>query len=329
MPGSEVFQTAKVMDEIAGSVSERRDMHDRWLAFLGRHLFTYRLSSSKLKDPGFQINARSRSMNGFTAARFITIKGRAQLVRESPEIGADARNGYVVYMSLRGSIELSQFGRKELYEPLSAAMLSTSDPLLHTKCGDNDTACLVLPREFVDQRVLRGEDLCARPSGRTSGVHRLFADTMLAFQRDASAMTDNEFSAALRLVSELALLCISGSREVMSNLRSVRTSNLARVKRVMRIRSGDPGLTLSSVARECGLSLRYLHDLFKDDGRTAREYLMGERLMQARRMLESAADNAFTVTSVSMACGFSNSSQFSTVFRRAFGLSPRDVLRRH
>lgn len=142
-------------------------------------------------------------------------------------------------------------------------------------------------------------------------------------------MTDSEFAAAVRIVSELALLSFSGAREVMSNLRSVRASNLARVKREIRSHFEDPGLTLSGVAQQCGLSLRYLHDLFKDDGRTAREYLMGERLQQARRVLEGAADSALTVTSVSMACGFSNASQFSTAFRRAFGLSPRDVLRRH
>jgi AraC-like DNA-binding protein len=304
-------------------------MYDRWLAFLGRHLFTYRLLSNTPKDPGFQINAHSRSANGFTVARFTTIKGRAQLTRGASEIGADARDGYVIYMPLRGTIELSQFGRKQLYEPLCAGLFSASDHISHTKFGDNDTACLLLPREFIDQRVLRGEDLCARPSGRGNGIHRLFTDTMVAFQRDAPAMTDSEFAAAVRIVSELALLSFSGAREVMSNLRSVRASNLARVKREIRSHFEDPGLTLSGVAQQCGLSLRYLHDLFKDDGRTAREYLMGERLQQARRVLEGAADSALTVTSVSMACGFSNASQFSTAFRRAFGLSPRDVLRRH
>ena len=96
----------------------------------------------------------------------------------------------------------------------------------------------------------------------------------------------------------------------------------------MRARMADPDLSPDDVARECGLSLRYLHDLFQDDGRTVREYLQGERLQAARRMLEQAVAGSTTITDVCMACGFSSPSVFSTAFRRAFGLAPRDVVRR-
>ena len=94
------------------------------------------------------------------------------------------------------------------------------------------------------------------------------------------------------------------------------------------MRMADSDLSLEDIASECGLSLRYLHDLFRDDGRTVREYLQGERLHAARRMLERAVAGAATVTDVCMACGFSSPSVFSTAFRKAFGISPRDVARR-
>jgi hypothetical protein len=95
MQSLECFQSNKAVDEIAGSVSERRDMRDRWLAFLGRHVFRYSLCHT-LPDSGFQINARSRSVNGFTLARFVTINGTAQLARVSSDIIADASNSYVI-----------------------------------------------------------------------------------------------------------------------------------------------------------------------------------------------------------------------------------------
>jgi AraC-like DNA-binding protein len=321
------FRSCGLEEEIIGSASERRDMYDRWLAFLGRHLFTYTLASGVPKEPGFHIHARSRRADGFTLARFVTTKGKSQLHRGPTEISVDNRDSYVIYISLQGQIELTQFGRKQFFEPCSAAMVSATERISHIKLGDNDTLCFAMPREFVDQRVVRGEDLCVRPAGG-SGIQHMFTNTMLAFQSDAPQMTNEQFSGAARLVGELALLALSGSLDVMSNLRSVRTSNLARVKRVIRRQFANPELTLSNVAAECGLSLRYLHDLFRDDGRTAREYLTSERLQHARRMLESASDSTSTVTSISMACGFANSSQFSTTFRRTFGLSPRDVLRR-
>jgi AraC-like DNA-binding protein len=81
------------------------------------------------------------------------------------------------------------------------------------------------------------------------------------------------------------------------------------------------------VAKQCGISLRYLHEIFRTEGMTVSEYLKQQRLVRARRMLENAGFDT-TVTEVCFSCGFSNTSQFSTAFRRAFLMSPREVLRR-
>lgn len=325
MSSIERFQTDSAIGN-PSTASVRCDVYERWLSFLGRHLYTYQLSSSK--EPGFQLDACSRRSEGFTLARFTTVKGRSRLHRGSAQINADNRDSYAIYMPVRGELELTQFGRTQIYGPYSSVLLSSANPISHTKLGDNDTICLLLPRGFVEQRFVSGEDMCARNPATSTGIRRLFADTIMAFQRDAPAMTDGEFRAAARLVGELALLAVSGSLDPNSTMHSVRASNLDRAKRIMRRRLGDADLTLSDVAQECGVSLRYLHELFHEDGRTARQFLAAERLQQARRMLETSSGYDVTVTSVSLACGFPNLSHFSAAFRRAFGLSPRDVLHR-
>jgi AraC-like DNA-binding protein len=317
-----------VAGEMTASAAAHRDMYERWLAFLGECLFTYSLTNGTPRDPCFRINARSRQAGGFTLARFTTVSGKSRLIRESHEIGLDDKDGYVVYVSMSGRLELTQFGRTHLYETHAPVMVSVGDRLIHTKLGDNDTVCFMLPREFVEQRVVRGEDLCVRPIVCQGGARRLFTDAILAFARDADSMTDDEFAGATRIVGELALLAIGGTLEATSELSSVRTSSLARVKAFIRKELGDSELTLNDIARGCNFSVRYLHVLFQDDGRTAREYLTDIRLQRARHLLETA-NSAATVTDISLACGFVNSSHFSTAFRRAFGLSPRDVLRGH
>ena len=65
---------------ISGSAAERATIHDEWLRFIGQHVCTYKLSHTLPRDPGFHIDARSRSANGFGIARFKTIAGKAQLV---------------------------------------------------------------------------------------------------------------------------------------------------------------------------------------------------------------------------------------------------------
>lgn len=300
------------------------NLKDRWASFVAQTLCRFSIKTQR--ESNFNVDARTRSEGGFVVARFNTIGGRAHLERTAAEINGDGRDAYCLYVPLRGTHELHQCERSAICSPDTVALISIGDPYLQTKLGDNDTLYLLMPRTFVDQRLIHGQDSCARLVSAGDGVARLAADTLAALQREASKMSTDEFRVATHAAGELVLLAVAGAADLMSDARSIRASNLARAKRVIRARLADADLSLSDIANECGLSLRYLHDLFRDDGRTVREYLQGQRLLSARRMLERVGGPA-TVTDVCLACGFSNPSQFSTAFRRAFGLSPRDVLR--
>jgi AraC-like DNA-binding protein len=202
-----------------------------------------------------------------------------------------------------------------------------AEPFIQKKLGDNDTIYFFMPHDFVDQRLMRNDSICARPVTVDNGIRRLVYDSVVSFQRDVSSMTDVEFRSAARILGELILLSFDGSADLTMDTRSVRTSSLARAKRIIRARLGDCEFCIADVARDCGISLRYLHELFRADGITVSEYLKQQRLQRARHMLENASP-ATTVTEVCLSCGFSNASQFSTAFRQAFSVSPRDVLRR-
>jgi AraC-like DNA-binding protein len=305
---------------------ERVDMHNRWAEFVSQTLCSFSIRAGR--ESSFRINARTRSEGGFVVARFTTVAGRAQLERTPAEIRRDARDSYCLYVPLQGEHEIHQCNREAICSPRAAILTATGEPFLQTKLGDNDTLYLLMPRSFADQRLPRCEDVCARPVSSQEGVGRLAVDTIASLYREASRLRVDEFLSAAKIASDLVLLAVSGAADLMSDARSIRASNLARAKRVIRARLADSDLSLTEIALECGLSLRYLHDLFRDDGRTAREYLLGERLKKARSMLERNPAGASTITDVCLACGFCTPSQFSTAFKRAFGLSPRDLLRR-
>jgi AraC-like DNA-binding protein len=325
--------TMHTLSELPNSTATRSagardasDMHGRWAEFVAQELCSFSIRAEG--ESNFSVNAWTRSEGGFVVAHFTTVAGRARLERTTAEIGRDSRDNYCLYLPLRGEHEVEQCNRDVVCKPASLTLLTTGEPYLQTKRGDNDTLYLLMPRAFVDQRLTHGEDLCARMVGAEHGVGRLVMDTVASLCREATRMSSQEFIGACNLAGDLVLLGLSGAADLTSNVRSIRASNLARAKRVIRRRMRDPDLSPESVARECGLSLRYLHDLFQGDGRTVREYLQGERLHAARRMLEQAVLGNTTVTDICMACGFSNPSVFSTSFRRAFGVSPRDVARR-
>jgi AraC family L-rhamnose operon regulatory protein RhaS len=77
------------------------------------------------------------------------------------------------------------------------------------------------------------------------------------------------------------------------------------------------------VAAQFSLSLRTLHRQLKQQtGLTPQRYLNRVRLMKARHLLRHSDDS---VTDIAYHCGFGDSNHFSTLFRREFSWSPRDI----
>jgi AraC-like DNA-binding protein len=307
-------------DELEATMAER----DKYARFVNKNLCG--LSITLEQDTGFHIEAQACSTAGFTVARFATEGGRALLDRRSVEIGSDGQDRYAILVPMQSSLEITQFGRRAEYPPGTLGLLSTSEPFFYRKLGNNDTIYLFLPHEFADSRLPDAMQQCGRRVPAFEGMWRLARSAIIALQLDASSMTAAELLESARMVGELTLLACCARTDVASNFNPVRAANLARAKRIIRKRHTDPELTLQDIAAECGLSLRYLHTLFREDGCSFRDHLIQERLRSARRLLELSEPSTTTVTEICVASGFSNPSFFSTAFRRAYAVCPRDVL---
>jgi AraC-like DNA-binding protein len=297
------------------------------MRFVSRNLLGYKLTHSLSGDENFHISGQSRTTGEVTTARLITKSGKSRLVRGRPEINTETSVRYKIITSLRGEFEVSQFGQTAICRPSSLVMLSGTEEIVHSKGGNNDTVCVLLPEEFVDQRLANAESKCARPIDMTKGLGHLAFNALAHFPDDAQGMSDVEFQIASRLIGELVLLTLGGASDVSSQTPSIRSANLSRVKKTIRKNLADPDLSLVDIAVDCGISLSYMHNLFRDDKQSAWEFLKSERLQRARQMMLAAGSSKMTVTEIAFSCGFSNMSQFSTAFKRAFSVSPRDVLR--
>lgn len=300
------------------------DAYENYQEFIS-HNFC-RLTGVFTRDSLFEVHSRTYSIDGFMVGRITTVAERGQMRRTRTGIDGAPCGRFALCTSVRGEVELSQFFRTETLKPGYFSLLSLDEPFQQQKCGDNDIIYLLLPYGFVDQRVLRGDDLCVKPIMTESGIRHLTYDSILALQRNADGMTPLELDYSIRMVGELALITLGRSADTATSLSSVQAANYARAKRVIRARMGNLDLRIADVARECGISLRYLHELFRSEGKTVSQYLKEQRLQRARYLLERA-DDSTTVTEISLSCGFSNVSQFCTAFRQAFAMTPRDAMR--
>ena len=313
-------------DTLTGTTSSRPHLRDEWLSFIDRTLFRYKVPPEAPRDAQFEVNARSRSANGFTLARFTTMCRQSQLFREPSQIARDSQDRYVLYLSMRGSLEFAQLGRVRQCQPHAMALLTAAEPIVHTKLGNNDTICFLMPRHFIDSRVTAGYDRCLRDLRVDRGLGAVAKTALVTLDEQMTSMSDMEFQYGVNLLADLMTAVIAGCNDAMTAERSARAANLARVKRYIKQSISDPELSVAKISVTCGISVSYLHALFKGEDFTVCDYMRIERLQRARQLLAIAsAANRPSITEIALSCGFSNMSHFSTAFKKAFGHSPSAV----
>ena len=100
-----------------------------------------------------------------------------------------------------------------------------------------------------------------------------------------------------------------------------------RLKRALELLEGDlrEAPSMAELARHLQLHPTSVCRAFKQStGLPPHQYLLSRRIECAKEMMR---DRARSLTEIALDCGFSDSSQFSVVFKRIVGLTPREYRR--
>ncbi len=97
---------------------------------------------------------------------------------------------------------------------------------------------------------------------------------------------------------------------------------LERLMKVINDNISNSDLSVDYIAAEVGISRVHLHRKMKElTGQTPHDFIRNIRLKQAARLLSTGDMN---IAEVMYACGFSNSASFSTIFKKYYGMTPRE-----
>ena len=99
---------------------------------------------------------------------------------------------------------------------------------------------------------------------------------------------------------------------------------LERIMAVINKNIGNSDLSVDAIADEVGISRVHLHRKMKElTGQTPHDFIRNIRLKQAANLL---ANHNMNITEVMYACGFNNAASFSTIFKKFYGMSPREYM---
>lgn len=90
---------------------------------------------------------------------------------------------------------------------------------------------------------------------------------------------------------------------------------------------GDSRLSVTTVAQALHVSVRYLQNVFADEGTTVSDWIRNRRLEHCRVELSDPSQRSRPVSAIAARWGYSDASSFTRSFKNAFGATPSEYRR--
>lgn len=164
---------------------------------------------------------------------------------------------------------------------------------------------------------------CVLPAD--GGAAGMLLDMALSLLRNAGELGSSCRRAAGQMLLNLlgAALGSAEKEEESAEASRLRAYHRQRIRQFILEHLADSRLSVPRIAQAVGLSPRYLHSLFTGEPLRLMQWVQEQRLERCRIRLSTPQDIS-SITQIAYASGFNDAAHFSRVFRKRYGLSPRE-----
>ncbi|MBL0373262.1 helix-turn-helix domain-containing protein [Rhizobium sp. KVB221] len=255
--------------------------------------------------------------------------GALQYKRLKKHLVQDCDEQLLITIPARSEVFFSQCGNEVRCSPGSYILERSHEPYEFSHSEDADLWVLKIATKALAGRIRAPDRFCSMQFNATNGVGGLFTDLIHHIpERFATMPAAAREAIGNQLVDLLALSIESDERTLTSGASTVRTAHLTRIENYVRANLHRLELDPELIAGECGISIRYLHELFRDTNQTLGQWIRDMRLEAAREDLLTTR-NPLSISEICYRRGFSDQAYFSRVFKSKFDLSPRDYRQRN
>lgn len=279
------------------------------------------------------------------SARFLTANDLAGLQLSTLAFGTEVEleiatsdDHLLVTAQVEGHSAIASQGLRAQGGPGFIVIDSTPQPVVKQFSADSYRINLRVPRTRLDDawasltgtRV--GEPLIFHPFVSDTGVRQHWR-SHLRLLMDYGLQPDRVPARQAEVITESVIMALlmefphNYSRRLEAPTARAGAHALEKATAFIDALKHEP-LSLEAIARECGISVRSLCDLFRrEHGTSPMRYVAEARLQAARRLLTGRKEG-LTVAEVATACGFSGFGRFSALYRARFGELPSRTLAR-
>lgn len=234
----------------------------------------------------------------------------------------------LITVPMLSEVEFSQLGRQTRCAPGQFILEHGDEPYEFGHASDNSMWVIKVPEAALRARIGNTSRYCALQFDTSSGMGQLFSDYLQLITRHC----DKQPSAAAmvlmgaQLIDLLSATLKEAPSVLQSSLSVVRSAHLTRIEAYVREHLANPALSPEALAGHHGISLRYLHALFKDTGQSVAQWIRDLRLQCAYEQLQTAPAGV-SIAQLAYACGFNDQAQFNHAFKRCYGHAPSELLK--
>jgi len=248
------------------------------------------------------------------------------IVRNHQHIALLDKDCFYIMFPSKGALLVEQAGKQQVSTPGTAVLFDAAMPY-HLQCRNYCQSMYVeMPRSFLVDRCPIDKLESVPALSFADGLGWAVAEFCKLLGFEADSIGNDVAPKVVMEVADLLALCINAEpnhKLTSENLAS--KIRLHSLKSYIESRLDDPDLSPEIIAKDNGISVRYLHYLFKGIGISVSEWIREQRLKRSHQKLTNAKFEGESITDIAFSLGFNSSSHFTHLFKQKFGMPPRNA----
>lgn len=275
-------------------------------------------------DHPFELDFNIRSFSGFAMAT-----GWLSPTRNTHTSAMVEDDDIVLVYTPHGSGTLSQNGRETLIEDGQATLVSNGSPGVFLGNKPSRLTNFRFSRAMLSPLATDVDAMLIQAISPDNPALRLLIG-YAGVLRDNDALATPELRRSVALhMHDLASLVLGAARDgaELAKKRGVRAARLHAIKDDVLANLARRNLSAETLAPRHGITPRYVNMLFEMEGVSLSEFVLGQRLARAHRMLGDSRLAERPISEIAFDVGFGDLSYFNRTFRRLYGATPSEIRR--